>query len=383
MAISKDKFNCCGCSACEAVCGHSAIEMKADSLGFLLPKVNASKCIECGLCERMCNFKHNYPIYDNFGMPSVYLVRLKCKNELAKSQSGGAFYAIAVRFIEDGGVVYGASFDKNWVVKHHKADNISELEGIRMSKYVQSDIRACYKEVRQLLINGRSVLFSGTPCQVSAIKSYIPATLHKNLYCVDIICHAVPSPKIWRDYISYLEIKNNSKIARACFRDKRFGWHGAKESFLFENGHEQFRRTSNHLYFSKLSVRESCSNCPFTNTSRVGDITVGDFWGLPKDSIYEDNLGASLLFVNSSKGEELLHKSKDLVISEKKQLNECLQPQLIRPIELNKKRTQFIQDYESGGFLKVAKKYSDIGIRYKINMSISLLKKLIKTIIGR
>lgn len=383
MSVSNDKYNCCGCSACEAVCGHSAIEMYSDSLGFLYPKVDPAKCIECGLCERVCSFKPNYPRYDNFDIPSTYLIRLKDKEELKASQSGGAFYAIASQFIENGGVVFGAAFGDNWVVNHRKAETISELESIRMSKYVQSQIKTCYSEVRQYLKDGRCILFSGTPCQISAIKSFIPISLHKNLYCVDIVCHAVPSPKIWSDYISYLENKNSSKIIKACFRDKRFGWHGAKESFLFENGHEEFRRTSNHLYFSKLSVRESCSNCPFTNTSRVGDITVGDFWGLPKDSPYEDNLGASLLFVNSAKGKELFELIREIVIVEKKTLQDSLQPQLIRPIDLNRKRGQFIIDYVSGGFVKVAKKYSDVGIRYKLNISISHFKKLIKRIIGR
>ncbi|MCM1450217.1 MAG: Coenzyme F420 hydrogenase/dehydrogenase, beta subunit C-terminal domain [Clostridiales bacterium] len=383
MSVSKDKYNCCGCSACEAVCGHHAIEMRPDSVGFLYPEVDASKCIECGLCERVCNFTTKYPRYENFDKPLTYLTRLKDVSELKKSQSGGAFYAIASCFIENGGIVYGASFDNNWVVRHNKAESISELQNLRMSKYVQSEIRTCYKEVRQLLIEGYKVLFSGTPCQISAIKSYIPNLLHANLYCIDIVCHAVPSPKIWSEYISYLENKNKSKIIKACFRDKRFGWHGARESFLFENGHEEFRRTNNILYFSKLSVRESCSNCPFTNTSRIGDITVGDFWGLPKDSKFEDNLGTSLVYVNSDKGVKLLETIKDSVIVEPKTLNESIQPQLISPIKLNNKRKQFLHDYISGGFIKVAKKYSDVGYRYKVNRTISLLKNLIKTAIRR
>lgn len=382
MAVQKNKYNCCGCSACEAICGHSAIEMQPDSLGFLYPKVDSSKCIECGLCERVCKFEPNYPRYENFETPHVYLVRLKDTNELKKSQSGGAFYAIASKFIANGGSIFGASFDENWNVRHRKAATLSDLENLRMSKYVQSDLRQCYKEVRQLLKSGQRVLFSGTPCQISAIKSYIPKPLHVNLFCIDIICHAVPSPKIWSDYIAYLQKKNNSKIIRACFRDKRFGWHGARESFLFENGREEFRRTSNQLYFSNLSVRESCSNCPFTNTSRIGDITVGDFWGLPKDSPYEDNLGTSLMYVNSEKGIHMLNSIKGVAIIEKEDFDMSLQPQLIQPITLNANRNQFLKDYISGGFEKIAKKYSDIGYRYKIQKSISFLKKLIKRIIG-
>lgn len=378
MAVSPDKYNCCGCSACHSSCPHTAISMNADSLGFKYPIVDFKKCTECGVCERVCQFNKEYKRYDNFEVPKAYLLRLINENQLRRSQSGGAFYALASSFIEQGGIVYGASFNDKWQVGHAKVDNESDLESLRMSKYVQSDISGKFNEIRNLLSSRKKVLFAGTPCQVAAIKSFIPTKLHKDLCCIDIICHSVPSPQIWEDYISYLESKYKSKISKACFRDKRFGWHGAIESFKFKNGKEIFRKTNNTLYFNNLSVRESCSNCPYTNIKRVGDITLGDFWGLPKDSIYEDGLGVSLVFINSNKGIEQINRVSKSVIIEEKKVEECLQPQLAHPITLNTKRNQFICDYEVNGFEYVARHYSDIGWRYHFYNYISIVKDTIK-----
>lgn len=383
MAVNPNKKNCCGCSACLNICSRQAITMQSDEIGFIYPKVDFNKCIECGACERICQFKKKYNRYSNFDIPKAFLMRLKDKHELSLSQSGGAFYALAKCFINNNGIVYGASFDKNWIVRHIKVEAIADIGQVRMSKYVQSNISNVFSEIRKLLNNGRKVLFSGTPCQVSAVKSYIPKKLHCNLFCVDIICHGVPSPKIWKDYISYIECKYKSKIVKACFRDKRFGWHGAVESFMLDNGTEIFRKTSNTLYFSNLSVRDSCSNCPYTNIKRVGDITTGDFWGLPQNSPYEDGLGVSLILVNSDKGMDLFRVISDVAIIEEKNIDECLQPQLKSPITLNVKRNTFILDYKNKGFSFIAKKYGDVGLRYKIHLFYTLLKNKAKRFVKR
>lgn len=378
MAVAPQKYNCCGCAACENICSQQAITMQSDSIGFKYPVVDYNKCIECGACEHICQFNEKYNRYTNFEVPKAFLMRLKDKEELSRSQSGGAFYALATYFITKGGIVFGAAFDDQWNVKHIKVETAVDLERLRMSKYVQSSINDVFRIIRSLLKNGKEVMFSGTPCQVAALKSYIPTSLHKNLFCVDIICHGVPSPKIWNDYVAYIESKYKSKIVKACFRDKRFGWHGAVESFMLDNGREVFRKTSNTLYFRNLSVRDSCSNCPYTNTKRVGDITVGDFWGLPKESSYEDGLGTSLMLINSDTGMEYLRCISDVALIEEKNIEECLQPQLKGPITLNVERNNFIKDYNSRGFKYIAKKYSDIGVQYKINLYYTLLKNKVK-----
>lgn len=381
MVNIDNKYNCCGCTACSNICIHQAITMIPDSLGFLYPKVDEDKCINCGLCDNVCQFQDNYKRYDNFDIPEVYQFRLDSDSELRKSQSGGAFFAIANKFINDGGVVYGAAFTGTWRVIHQKATDSQSLDKLRMSKYVQSDIRGIFPKIKEELKSGIKVLFSGTACQVAGLKSYVPKRLHENLFCIDIICHGVPSPKIWEDYLQYLQEKRNSKIIRACFRDKRFGWHGARESFLYANGHEEFRRTSNYLYFSGLSMRESCSQCPYTNIKRVGDITVGDQWGIPKDSPYEDDKGLSLILINSDKGKQLFENIEKN--AERTSLKDCMQPQLKQPSKLHPDYQRFAYDYETKGFLYVAKKYGDLGWRYKIKCLIETIKDFIRPFIKR
>ena len=380
ISIDK-KYNCCGCTACASICTHKAISMIPDSLGFLYPKANTELCVDCGICDKVCQFHDNYKRYDNYDMPEAYQFRLLQDEQLMKSQSGGAFFAIAEKFMADGGVVYGAAFTETWRVTHQRASKIKELYALRMSKYVQSDMQGVFIQVRDDLKNGVKVLFSGTSCQVAGVKSYISGRLHENLFCIDIICHGVPSPKIWEDYLAYLQKTRMSKIVKVCFRDKRFGWHGARESFLFENGKEEFRRTNNYLYFSGLSVRESCSLCHYTNFKRVGDITVGDQWGIPKDSPYNDEKGLSLILINSDKGKKLFENAK--LRAECISIQECIQPQLKQPPKLHPARKNFIRDYEANGFLYVAKKYGDMGWRYKQDIAIRSLKDSLKKLLHR
>lgn len=376
-----NKNNCCGCTACASICAHDAIIMAPDSLGFLYPKANPELCVNCGLCDKVCQFHNKYNRYDNYDSPLAYQFRLPQDEQLKESQSGGAFFAIADKFIADGGVVYGAAFTDTWRVTHQKANDKQTLSALRMSKYVQSDLRGVFRQIKNELRNGVRVLFSGTACQVAGLKAYIPKLLRKNLFSIDIVCHGVPSPKIWEDYLAYLQKTRDSQIVKACFRDKRFGWHGARESFLFENGKEEFRSTSNYLYFSGLSMRESCSHCHYTNLKRVGDITVGDQWGIPKDSPYEDDKGLSLILINSDKGKQLFENLEKK--AEEISIKDCMQPQLKQPSILHPNHQKFIHDYKTKGFLYVAKKYGDLGWRYKINTFFCLIKNIIRPIIKK
>lgn len=382
MIKIENKSKCCGCTACESICTHDAITMHPDTLGFLYPIVDANKCVECGLCRDVCQFHDNYKRYDNYDEPIVYALRHKDQEQLMRSQSGAAFFGVAQLMLSDNGVVYGAAFDETWRVTHQRAINTYELENLRMSKYVQSDIRGIYKQVREDLRHGLKVLFSGTACQVAGLKAFLPVKLHCNLVCVDIICHGVPSPKIWKEYISFLETKYKSRIVRACFRDKRFGWHGAKETFKFESGKEVFRQTSNYLYFNGLSMRESCANCQYTNLKRVGDITIGDFWGIPKDSPYEkDKKGLSLILINSDKGNDIFEKIRENYIIEKSSTIDCLQPQLQYPSKISPLHNKFVEDYKNNGFLYVAKKYGDLGWRYKVKIVYIKVRTAFSTIL--
>lgn len=236
MIKIQDPSNCCGCTACASICKHNAISMQPDTLGFLYPKVDEDKCIECGLCEKVCAFNDNYDKSLNLSQPEAYAARHKEMEEVMKSRSGAAFVAISDYVLEQGGIVYGAGYKDHFRVCHKRATTKEERDEFRGSKYVQSDLTGIFRQVKNDLKTGHTVLFSGTPCQTSGLHSYVGKKLRENLVLVDIVCHGVPSPYIWRDYITYLEKKYKDTISYVNFRDKEeYGWKEHKETFKFVN----------------------------------------------------------------------------------------------------------------------------------------------------
>lgn len=230
--------NCSGCTACASVCAFNAIEMKPDALGFLYPIVDLKRCRNCGACERVCAFNDHYDDRLNLEKPIAFGARHKDINEIEKSRSGAAFVAISDYVLSFGGVVYGAGFTDHFRVVHKRAITKHERDEFRGSKYVQSDLTGVFRDVKKDLQKGKFVLFTGTPCQTAGLNSYVGDRLRRNLLLVDIICHGVPSPFIWRDYLDYLERKYKRKIIRVDFRDKRqFGWAAHYETFVFGGGY--------------------------------------------------------------------------------------------------------------------------------------------------
>lgn len=229
--------DCCGCSACASVCSKNAIVMKPDALGFLYPFVDEAKCVDCGLCEKVCSFNDHYDVSLNLSQPLAYGARHKNAEEVASSRSGAAFIAISDYILENGGVVYGAGYADHFRVVHKRAINKEERNEFKGSKYVQSDMNTVFREVKKDLKAGLVVLFSGTPCQTSGLNAFVGKQLRKNLFLVDIVCHGVPGPYLWRDYIAYLEKIQGSPIVWVNFRDKqKYGWRAHLESFIFKNG---------------------------------------------------------------------------------------------------------------------------------------------------
>lgn len=229
--------DCCGCTACASICPHNAISMKPDTLGFLYPEVDMEKCVDCGLCEKVCAFNDNYDTSLNLSQPDVYAARHKDMQEIETSRSGAAFIALSDWVIEHGGVVYGAGYTDHFRVVHKRAVSKEERNEFKGSKYVQSDLTGVFRQVKADLKAGLLVMFSGTPCQTAGLNSYIGKKLRENLYLVDIVCHGVPGPFIWRDYLAYLEHKYGDKICWVNFRDKQlYGWTAHHESFKFVNG---------------------------------------------------------------------------------------------------------------------------------------------------
>ena len=232
-----DKSQCCGCTACASVCAHDAITMQPDAMGFLYPVIDTDRCVDCGLCEKVCAFNDHYDTSLNLPQPDAYAARHKDMREVETSRSGAAFIAISDYVLENGGVVYGAGYTDHFRVVHKRATTKEERDEFKGSKYVQSDMNTVFRQVKKDLKEGLTVLFSGTPCQTAGLNSYIGKKLRENLILVDIICHGVPAPYLWRDYIAYLERKQGAEICWVNFRDKqRYGWKAHKETFKFVNG---------------------------------------------------------------------------------------------------------------------------------------------------
>lgn len=384
MIDIKNPADCCGCTACASICAHDAITMKPDGLGFLYPEVDKEKCVDCGLCEKVCAFNDHYDTTLNLDKPLAYGARHKDMNEVKTSRSGAAFVAISDYILEEGGVVYGAGYTDHFRVVHKRAITKEERDEFKGSKYVQSDMTGVFRQVKKDLRDGLTVLFSGTPCQTSGLNSYVGKRLRENLFLVDIVCHGVPSPYIWRDYIAYLEKKQGSPVVWVNFRDKqKYGWTAHKETFKFQNGLGKMSFT--YQFYKHIMFRKSCGNCHFTNTKRPSDITIADFWGWEKsDSNFNtDNKGCSLVLLNTEKGRKLFEAVKDRMNTFTANLDDCLQPNMMHPSEIHPRRVKFEEEYARKGFKYVYFKYGEEGWRYKLRILLRRIKRCITIILKK
>jgi coenzyme F420-reducing hydrogenase beta subunit len=252
------------------------------------------------------------------------------------------------------------------------------------SKYVQSNLDGIFKSVKEDLKQNRLVLFSGTPCQVAGLKSYVGNKLAENLFLVDIVCHGVPSPKVWAEYLVWLKKKWNTSIDVVNFRDKRFGWRVHKESYVTKNG-LKYCNSFTRAFHKGLIIRQSCGACPFANTSRPSDLTLADFWGWEKNAPEwnKDDLGLSLVLVNTPKGKAWLAEAEAEVDARQFKLENCLQNQLKRPLKLNPESLQFQKLYAEKGFDYTMRKFNCIGIGYKVYSILSNMKQSTKKALGR
>ena len=363
-----DKSDCCGCTACASICPHDAIEMKPDVLGFLYPEVNVDKCVECGLCEKVCAFNEKYDKTNNLSTPLAYGARHKDMSEVETSRSGAAFIALSDVVLRAGGVVYGAGYEGHCRVVHKRAVTLEERNEFKGSKYIQSDLTGIFRQVKTDLRSGLIVMFSGTPCQTAGLASYIGNNkLRENLFLVDIVCHGVPSPYVWRDFLVYLEKKHGSEICYVNFRDKEvYGWHDHKETFKFVNGGGKMNFS--FLFYRHIIFRHSCGKCHYTNTQRPSDVTIADFWGWEKTApdFNKDDKGVSLILVNTEKGRRLLDLAKKDLDMFPARLEDCMQPNMQQPTRIHPARMKFEQLYARKGFLAAMKRYGDVGWRYKL-----------------
>lgn len=372
------------------VCPKGAIEMREDSAGFKFPHIDTSKCIECGLCLKVCKFENPELAYPR----AAYICQLKDENTLALSTSGGAFRAMAEKIIERGGVVFGCAYTENeggLVPTTIVVDNIEELPKLSGSKYVQSEMGFAYKKAKGFLDNGRLVLFSGTPCHISGLYSYLGKS-YDNLYTTDLICHGVPNLKMFQSELSRIEKRYKSKVKSFCFRDKRIvggTWSTFMCSFKLGNGKSYCKSYENIAYFDLFLkggdiTRDSCSKCPYARQERVSDITIGDAWGAEiahpdfeksRGGDFNFKNGLSLVSVNTDKGEKLfseLCSLKDKLVDYSGMVK--FNPQLGFPMRESPNRAKYMRAFEKSG---ISGLYSE---RLKIEWLPMLRRKIRKII---
>ncbi|MDK2937285.1 MAG: hypothetical protein PWP62_2293 [Eubacteriaceae bacterium] len=369
ISVYENKNECCGCTACKFICPVDAIEMIADKEGFLYPTIDQTICIECKKCQDICAFKNGYSTEDNFAEPLVFAARHKNENVLLSSTSGGAFTAISDYVFTKGGVIFGAAFDDNFNVTHQIAEDTEMRERLKGSKYVQSDLKKVYLEVKKSLSDNKLVLFTGTPCQNAGLRAFLLEESVENLILCDLVCHGAPSPLMWREHLEYIAKKTNQEVLAFSFRDKKIGWRGANTTVDFTGktvSNNEIVNVYSKLYFSQTMTRPSCHNCKYTNTRRPSDITIADFWGI-EDCMpdFDDNKGTSLILVNTVKGKWILNSIKEELSLRESCLEDCVkkQTQLQAPPLPAPYRQEFWCDYEKHGYGYISKKYGGNNVK--------------------
>lgn len=354
------KNECCGCGSCMQKCPKNAISMTENEEGFLVPIINKKSCVNCGLCTKVCpQLKEKTKPKENY--PQAYAVYNKNTEELLKSSSGGMFSVIANYVLENNGIVFGAAYNNNNEVNHIYVENKEDLQKLRNSKYVQSNINNTYKEVEKNLKENRLTLFTGTPCQVAGLKAYLMKD-YKNLILVDIVCHGVPNQKVFKKYLEHLEGKFKSKIKAYNFRNKEQNGWGLYAKIETEDGEIRYKNSAFDPYYSAFleckMYRESCYNCHYTSFYRNSDITLADYWGIlnAHPEFYSEK-GVSLVLINNNKGKELLNKINENIEYIKTDLEKASQKNmnLKRPSNRPKERDYIyngINEKSSNQFIK-------------------------------
>lgn len=345
--------------------------MPADAEGFCYPAIDESCCISCGLCAKVCPYTKED---SSQGEPlAVYAV--KHKNELVRenSSSGGLFTALSDEILAHNGVICGAAYDKNMVVTHHFVTDKTGRDAMRGSKYVQSNLGNAFSTVKSQLESGKTLFFTGTPCQVDGLNHYLSLsnTDTARLLTCDVICHGTPSPMLFAEYLHLLETKSRSKVINYYFREKSTGWHNSSERPVFANPNVSYdvflTRAYRALFNSCNSMRPSCHSCRYSSLKRCSDITIGDFWGIEKsDPCFDDNRGVSLCLINTEKGRDMLASVAGSLFIHQSSTLSCMQHNLQMPTPPSPKRAAFWRDHKKRGLEYVLKKYAGYGIRGNI-----------------
>lgn len=378
--LSKEACN--GCSACASACPTNCITMKRDDEGFLYPSVLESECISCSLCERVCE-RAATPSRDNSA--DAFALASRKDDVRSASSSGGAFSVLAEFVLSRGGAVFGAALSSDMKVRHVCVERMEDIPLLRGSKYVQSEIGDSYKRAKEILSEGREVLFSGTPCQVGGLFSFLGRD-YDNLLCADIVCHGAPSPLSWEKYLEMREEKARATAVGASFRDKSAGWRDFSMRVDFSDGKSYVgsHRDDEYMkaFLSNLSLRPSCYNCRFKGVSRAADITLADFWGVDKTlpEAYDEK-GVSLVLVHSEKARRILDAVSDEVILHKAQIEGSLKYNraATESVACPKRRDAFMKKLTSLPFDRALKAVTDpVPIRKAKSLAKKIKRRFLK-----
>lgn len=356
MTIICENDKCTGCSACASRCPNQCISMIPDKEGFQHPNIDLLRCIDCGVCKKVCPLlnTNNGWKHETTAWAAINLNDTIRQN----STSGGIFTLLCEYVIDNGGAVFGAKYDTDFSVIHCYAESKDELDVLRIAKYAQSEIRNTYKVAREMLQQGRCVLFTGTPCQIAGLKAYLGIN-YDNLITVDMICHGVPSPRVWQYYVAYRREKDAGGLLPALInvRSKESGWSSYSVRFNYPNGNTYVASNREDAYIrsfvGNLCLRPSCYDCQFKGIDRISDITLGDYWGVwAQHPELDDNSGVSVVLLHTEKAEIIFSQIKHQLRSFPLDTKICLQenPSAIASSVKPEKREEFMKCYEREDF---------------------------------
>lgn len=365
-----DKKECSGCSSCFQKCPKNAIVMKENDEGFLYPIIDKEKCIDCGLCSQVCpQLKELRKADTNY--PKAYAMYNKNDEEILKSSSGGIFSVIANYVLSENGVVFGAAYDKEQNVKHIRVVNKTDLDLLRSSKYVQSNINDTFIKAEEDLKKGKLVLFTGTPCQIAGLNSYLIKT-YDNLLTCDFVCHGVPSQKLFNVYLKYLSNKFKSQVKSYNFRSKsKYGWGLFAEVITNDNKIHYIKADFDPYYSNFLNCntyRESCYRCHYSTYNRISNLTLADYWGVSSihPKFYSEK-GISLILVNDKKGENVIENVLTDIVKIDTDLNYAASKNknLIRPSNRPQIRDKVYNNIYSDDEITYVKKNLKVNYNFK------------------
>ena len=320
MITIQDKSKCCGCNACGDVCAHGAISFKTDIEGFWYPEVDAPKCTDCGLCEKVCPNLQPASKIERYTIPIVYGAYTTDEAIRLDSTSGGIHSTLAKKIYDQLGYVGGAIYNDDHTVSQYISSNFEDLSKIRSSKYLQSNSEGIYKKIKSLLKAGQLVFYCGSPCYIHALYKYLGEREYDNLITCDFICRGTNSPKVFLSYMDMLESAYGAKATEIKFKNKKWGWHNFSMRVNFANGKQYCKDRWHDLFFigylqAGNFCRPSCYDCQFKGFPQKADITLADFWGIERlDKSMDQDKGTSLVLINSFKGQKLFDSIKSDIV---------------------------------------------------------------------